>query len=54
MHDLADRIAVLVVHGSRARHGLTDLQGRVTFSLIDTEAAAVAAAGGRQRGKGVP
>jgi ABC-type polysaccharide/polyol phosphate transport system ATPase subunit len=55
MHDLADGIALLVVHGSRARHGLTDLQGRVTYTLIDTEAPSVsAAAGGRQGRKGVP
>lgn len=55
MHDLADRIAVLVVHGSRARHGLTDLQGRVTYALVEPEDAAVAAgAGGRQQRKGMP
>jgi ABC-type polysaccharide/polyol phosphate transport system ATPase subunit len=55
MYDLADRIAVLVVHGSRARHGLTDLQGRVTYTLVEREDVAVAAgAGGRQHRKGMP
>ena len=41
MHDMVDCIATLVVHGSRARHGLTDLQGRVTYRVVDEEIVAV-------------
>lgn len=37
VHDLVDRMATLVVHGSRVRHGLTDLQGRVTYRVLERE-----------------
>ena len=53
VHDLADG-AALVVHGSRARHGLVDLQGRVTYTLIEDEVVAAAASAAGQRRRGQP
>ncbi len=41
LHDRVDSIASLVVHGSRARQGLTDLQGRVTYRIVEGEIAAM-------------
>lgn len=52
MHDLVDGIATLVVTGSRVRHGITDLLGRVSYRILDQEgeAAAVALRAERKRG----
>jgi ABC-type polysaccharide/polyol phosphate transport system ATPase subunit len=57
-HDLSEmfdemaRAASLVVYGSRVLHGLTDLQGRVEYRIIDDRAPAAAAGGRPGRGGG--
>jgi len=35
LHDLLDRAANVVIHGSRVRHGLTDLQAQLDYRIVD-------------------
>ncbi len=43
-HDLYERAASIVVHGSRARNGATDLHARLDYRIIDDAPAETAAA----------
>ena len=52
LHDALDRAASIVIHGSRVRHGLTDLQARLAYRIIDDTQSESAAAAQRLPGRG--
>jgi ABC-type polysaccharide/polyol phosphate transport system ATPase subunit len=52
MYDQIDRAANFVVHGSRVRHGIADLQGQVEFRIADDAAAQSAAVVSGRPGRG--
>jgi len=35
IHDMLERAATIVVHGSRVRHGVADLQGRLEYRILE-------------------
>jgi len=47
MYDEVDRAASFVIHGSRVRHGIADLQGRVEYRIADPAAQPAVVAQGR-------
>ena len=52
LHDALDRAASIVIHGSRVRHGLTDLQARLEYRMLDDAPSESAAAAQGLPGRG--
>ena len=51
-HDTVDHVATFFVHGSACRNGVADLQGRISYRVLDGRAAAELTEPGQRRQKG--
>jgi ABC-type polysaccharide/polyol phosphate transport system ATPase subunit len=52
VHDLVERAASIVIHGSLARDGVADLQGQMEYRIVDESASDTAAAAQGRPGRG--
>jgi homopolymeric O-antigen transport system ATP-binding protein len=52
IHDMLDRAATIVIHGSRTRDGVADLQAHLEFRIIDETPSETAAAAEGRPGRG--